>query len=331
MIREIASGSGGRRNSGREPRRRRRGAAEPNCRPRWCGGADGNWVSAAGGRKRRAAERDCGGRGRGGGRPQSRGAAAREPKASARGAARVAERAAPMRLASTTRNATRAARGVPDVPPLRLRRRWRRRRRDKERSRRIQTLQCCAGAAISRPAQRAGRGAGCEPRRGTLAAATAPHAARELRRGSRAGGRAGGALPGAASAARGKRDAATRSPIDDAREAAGLGGGNVDPRRTVSAQDSPKLRRPLRNHRSVNREARDDGALGRARATKPRAGDGFGRVLGGATGDARSTVGVGRAEVAISRCACHSPGGKPRRARCRRARSHSFSRAMQRA
>src|SRR5688500_8892711 len=55
----------------------------------------------------------------------------------------------------------------------------------------METLQCWAGAAISRPAQRAGRGAGWEPRRGTLAAATAPHAARELRRGSRAGGRVG--------------------------------------------------------------------------------------------------------------------------------------------
>ena len=36
--------TGGWRSSGREPRRRRRGAAEPNCRPRGCGGADGHWV-----------------------------------------------------------------------------------------------------------------------------------------------------------------------------------------------------------------------------------------------------------------------------------------------
>lgn len=111
----------------------------------------------------------------------------------------------------------------------------RRRRSRKERSRRIETLQCCGGAAISRPPQRAGRGAGCEPRRGTLAAATAPHAARELRRGSRAGGRAGGALPGAAPAARGKRASATRLRVDGAREATGLGGGNVASRRTGSA------------------------------------------------------------------------------------------------
>jgi len=99
----------------------------------------------------------------------------------------------------------------------------------------METLQCWAGAAISRPAQRAGRGAGWEPRRGTLAAATAPHAARELRRGSRAGGCAGGALPGAASAARGKRAAATRYRADAAREADGLGGGNVRPQKHVRA------------------------------------------------------------------------------------------------
>jgi len=71
---------------------------------------------AAGGRRRRAAERTFGGVGaRAVARPKVRGAAAREPKASARGAAR-GKREAPMRVAKTARRTATNGSGAPVIP-----------------------------------------------------------------------------------------------------------------------------------------------------------------------------------------------------------------------
>jgi hypothetical protein len=53
-------------------------------------------------------------------RPKLRGAAAREPKASARGVAGVGKRAASLHMASTMRNAAHEVRGVPGMPLVAL-------------------------------------------------------------------------------------------------------------------------------------------------------------------------------------------------------------------
>ena len=125
---------------GREPRRRGPGAAPP---ARGGRGADvrlkvraarGRMVErraaqphmggAAGGRRRRAAERTFGGGGaRAVARPKVRGAAVREPKASARGAAR-GKRGAPARLPRATRRTATNGSGAPVMPLVALARQF---------------------------------------------------------------------------------------------------------------------------------------------------------------------------------------------------------------
>jgi len=121
-------------------------------------------------------------------RPQLRGAAACEPKASARGAAR-GKRAAPMLVAMTTRRSARITRGAPVMPLVAL-------------ARQFASLSRCSRpcddgipARLARrrrepPRQRAGRGLGWEPRRRAQRSCGLRAA-----RGGRAGGWVGGAPP----------------------------------------------------------------------------------------------------------------------------------------
>jgi len=82
-----------------------------------CGPRVGAWAAGRGAHLRRQ------GGARAAARPKVRGAAALEPRASARGAAR-GKRAAPMQHRSTTRRSARNARGAPDNPLVALARQF---------------------------------------------------------------------------------------------------------------------------------------------------------------------------------------------------------------